>query len=110
MSDSAEVLDVTSNHFYTLEDNKIYKQEILNPQSKILVSGQAEVDTTMTNYMSVASAYSFFYASYKGENGNINYYLNMSDTSKFDNMNACESNFIGLFIGADKPVETYEEK
>ena len=108
ISETATVLDVTSNYVYTLESDKIYKTNLSNPQNRVLVSGEATVDKTMTRYMSVASSYAFFYTSYKGEEG-TSYYLNLSDTTMHED-NTCTPNFIGLFIGKDKPVETYNEE
>ena len=109
INSSAKVLGVTANYIYTLEDNKIYKRAIADTSNKVLVSGEAKVDTAMLKHFSAASIYAFFYAGYEGEDG-TSYYLTMSDTSIYDENKSCTANFIGLFMGNDKPVETYNEE
>ncbi len=109
LSEKVTVLSVVNNCVYFLnEDSEIIKIEISNPQSQIIVSGEVEVDTTNTKYMSVASSYAFFFTSYESDNG-TSYYLNMVNTYASDN-NVCAPSFIGLFKAEDKPTETYDEE
>ena len=108
-SGSTTVLAISNNSVYVLnENNEIIKVDILAPETQIKVSGNATVDTTNTKYLSVASSYAFFFATYESENGS-SYYLNMSNTTAIEN-NECTPYFIGLFNSEDKPTEVYENE
>lgn len=106
---SATVLSNSNNNVYLLNgDSEIIKIELSNPSAEIVVSGDAEVDSTLsTRYFSVASSYAFFFVNYENDNG-TSAYLNVANTSVSEN-NKCTPSFIGLFNKEDKPVETYEE-
>ncbi len=106
-SSNVKVCEINNGYVYFLEDDAIYKLEILNPSNKVKISKDFKVDSSIeNNYMSVANTYVFFYAEYEGENG-TNYYLTMADTSYITD-EQCSPSFIGLFIGADKPKEEYD--